>query len=106
MDNIRYKLIGNNKEASFMLYPDELNKVIKAKTQNSPAVFREGIVLNWNMYSGVVEDKDNSGDREFKGSNYPPEDLRPFSGLEIENGEIREGKTKKLSDLANKKYNG
>ena len=55
---MRYKLICSNKEGSFTIREEEVEKLIKASRKNQPAIFQEGIVLNWNMYSGLVEDKE------------------------------------------------
>jgi hypothetical protein len=53
---MKYKLVCINQEGSIILDGDEeLKKAIQAKKKNQPAVFYNGIVLNWNMYSGIVE---------------------------------------------------
>lgn len=90
MDNIRYKLVCNNKEASFTIHPEELSKVIEAKTKNAPAIFKEGLVLNWNMYSGVVEDKERERIiKEHKANELKYEDPSPFAKLAIENKTVK-----------------
>lgn len=90
MDNIRYKLVGNNKEASFTIYPEELDKVIEAKTKNIPAIFKEGMVLNWNMYSGVVENKERQNIiREHKKNKLKYQEPSPFAKLAIKNKTIK-----------------
>jgi hypothetical protein len=56
----RYKIICSNQEGSFSVSEDELQKVIDTRKKNQPAVFKEGIVINWNMYAGVVPDYSKS----------------------------------------------
>lgn len=51
---MRYLLVASNKEGSFIIHEDEVEKLVIAKQKNSPAIFREGVVLNWNMYAGLV----------------------------------------------------
>ena len=53
---MKYKIVCINQEGSIILDgEEELKKAIQAKKKNQPAVFYNGIVLNWNMYSGIVE---------------------------------------------------
>ena len=53
---MRYKLVCSNKDGSFTIRDDEVDKLLEASKKNQPAIFNEGIVLNWNMYSGLVPD--------------------------------------------------
>jgi len=86
----RYKLVCSNKDGSFTIQPDELDKLIEAKTKNSPAVFREGIVLNWNMYSGLVEDKERINHiLEMEGIGNKYEEPSLFAEIAIKKGIIK-----------------
>ena len=55
---MRYKLICSNKDGSFTIREDEVSKLIESCSKNQPAVFAEGVVLNWNMYAGLVPDRE------------------------------------------------
>lgn len=57
---MRYKLVCSNKDGSFTIREDEIGKLMEASKRNQPAIFKEGIVLNWNMYSGIVPDKERN----------------------------------------------
>ncbi len=52
---MKYKIVCINKEGSIILNDNkELEKALRAKSKNQPVVFENGIVLNWNTYSGIV----------------------------------------------------
>ena len=79
---MRYKIVCSNKDGSFTIGEDELDKAIKAKETNQPAAFREGIVLNWNMYVGIVVDHERNGainEWARTGSKFP--ETSPFAKL-------------------------
>jgi hypothetical protein len=38
-----------------MISDDEIDKMLEGKSKSQPVIFREGIVLNWNMFASVVE---------------------------------------------------
>ena len=79
---MRYKIVCSNKDGSFTIREDELDKAIKAKETNQPAAFREGIILNWNMYTGIVVDHERNGAiKEWArtGSKFP--ESSPFAKL-------------------------
>ena len=52
---MKFKLVCINAEGTIIIEGKELKKAIEAKKKNQPAIFENGIVLNWNMYSGIVE---------------------------------------------------
>jgi len=86
----RFKLVANNKEGSFTIYSDELNKVIEGKKSNAPTMFKEGMVLNWNTYSGVVEDVDREQQiLEHRKSNVDFDEPSPFAKLVLKEGVIK-----------------
>jgi len=55
---MRYKLVCSNEKGSFTIRDDELDKALIGVKKGQPVIFNEGIVLNWNMYAGIVADKD------------------------------------------------
>ena len=55
---MRYKIICSNPGGSFTIREDELEKAKNGKQSGQPTIFLEGIVLNWNLYAGIVPDKD------------------------------------------------
>ena len=52
-----FLLVCSNKDGSIKVKSHEIEKIIAGKESGKPTIFDNGIVLNWNMYSGVVEDK-------------------------------------------------
>jgi hypothetical protein len=50
-------LVCSNKDGNIKIKLNEIDKVIKGRESGKPTIFENGIVLNWNMYAGVVEDK-------------------------------------------------
>ena len=79
---MRYKLICVNNEGSFTIREEEIEKVIKGRKENKPTIFTEGIVLNWNMYSGIVPDYERERQlAEAKQRNYKLEEPSPFAKL-------------------------
>jgi len=79
---MRYKLICSNKDGSFTIREEEIEKLMEASKKNQPAIFREGAVLNWNMFAGLVPDKErNQAIFEAKkyGSKFP--ETSPFAKL-------------------------
>ena len=54
------KLVMSNKDGSFTIAEDEFNKLLEAVKNGSPAVFREGVLLNPNMCVSVVVDKERN----------------------------------------------
>ena len=59
---MRYLLVCSNKDGSFVVREEEIEKLIDARQKNQPAIFLEGMVLNWNMYSGLVPAKERLDD--------------------------------------------
>ena len=79
---MRYKLVCSNKDGSFTIREDEIEKLMEASKKNQPAIFNEGIVLNWNMYSGVVPDRErNQAIFEAKQTGCKLSESSPFSKL-------------------------
>jgi hypothetical protein len=109
---MRYRLICSNKEGSFSLKDDEIPKLIEARKKNQPAIFREGAVLNWNMYSGVVVDYERVreiGEANWNNTKY--ESPSPFAKFlspklkmfkDNKQSEIAEEVSKEERDLTNK----
>ena len=95
----RYKLVCSNKDGSFTIREDEIEKLMEASKKNQPAIFNEGIVLNWNMYSGVVPDRErnheifeaNKHDSKF-------EEPSPFAKLLSPKMTMLSGRNKNLTD--------
>lgn len=79
----RFRLVCSNEDGSFTIRGDEeIEKAIKGKENNKPTIFNEGIVLNWNMYAGMVPDKERNQEifeASKTGSKFP--EPSPFSKL-------------------------
>ena len=93
-------LVCSNKDGSIKIKSIELEKMIEGRKQNQPTIFENGIVLNWNMYAGVVLDKEvQETVKELLRYGKTPEEAR----AEVENktspfAKILSDKMKMLSD--------
>jgi len=52
-----FLLVCVNKDGNIKIKLHEIDKVIEGRKSGKPTIFENGIVLNWNMYASVVEDK-------------------------------------------------
>ena len=99
MRKMRFKLICSNKEGSFTIQEDEMEKLQEASKKNQPAIFKEGIVLNWNMYVGIVRDHERmteAFEKEKSGSKYI--DPSPFAKFLLEGKKLLIDKFSKLPE--------
>lgn len=86
---MRYKIITSNKEGSFIIREDELEKLHRSLTNKNIAIFKEGW-LNPSHFVALVPAKDRINEiNEAKRLGRQVDEPSPFAKLMIENGKVK-----------------